>query len=241
MEMKIDNAVGGWLRFFRIVNLPTVPGDVLAGAAACIVGTASVPVMPVVAASLASCALYLFGLADNDIVGAATDVDRPIPEGRISLRAAKLARGGCLFVALVAGALANLPPAWWVVACALAFVAALYNRTKHVLFMGLCRGLNVACGGAAVGWCGPWLPNRAMFLTFVAGWTVYIAAVTKYSEGEEADLAKRRRVGLLIGALVYLQLVALLVAGVKPLLIAGAVLLVLLRLGRRVLPKVSAS
>lgn len=233
--------IADWLRLFRIVNLPTVPGDVLAGAAACLVGVSSVPALPVVAACVAACALYLFGLADNDIVGAPTDTARPIPEGRITLRAARLARGACLFVAFAAGALANLPPAWWIAAFSLAVVIALYNRTRRALLMGLCRGLNVVCGGAAVALAGPWLPNRALFLSLASVWIVYIAAVTRYSEGEEADPARRRRVGLLIGAIVYLQLVALLVAGVKPLLVAGAVMLVLLRLAKRVFPAVSAS
>lgn len=233
--------IADWLRLFRIVNLPTVPGDVLAGAAACLVGAPSVPALPVVAACVAACGLYLFGLVDNDIVGAPTDTARPIPEGRITLRAARLARGACLFVAFAAGALANLPPAWWIAALALAVAIALYNRTKNVLLMGLCRGQNVVCGGAAVGLSGPWVPNRVLFLSFAVVWTSYIAAVTWYSADEEADPEKRRRVGLLIGALVYLQLVALLVAGVKPLLVAGAVMLVLLRLAKRAFPTVSAS
>ena len=55
------------------------------------------------------------------------------------------------------------------------------------------------------------------------------------------DATKKRRVGFLVGAVVYLQLTALLVFGVRPLLIAGAVLLVALRLMKRLLPRVSAS
>jgi len=231
---------GDWLRFFRIVNLPTVPGDVLAGAAACLVGAARVPTAPVVAACVASCGLYLYGLADNDIVGAPTDTDRPIPEGRISLGAARVARGLCLLVTLVAGAVANLPPTWWVVSFALALTIVLYNRTKCFLLMGLCRGLNVLCGAAAV--ISAWSPKALVAPGIVAAvWTLYIAALTKYSEGEGLDPAKRCRVGLLIGALVYLQLVALLVFCVKPLLIAGAIMLVLLRVAKRAFPKVSAS
>ena len=71
-------------------------------------------------------------------------------------------------------------------------------------------------------------------------WTVYIAAVTKYSEGEELDAAKRRRVGFLVGAIVYLQITALLLfrSGIVVLM---AVLLVVLRLSKRLLPEVSAS
>ena len=36
-----------WLRFFRIVNLPTVPGDVLAGALAMIAGLGAGSARPV--------------------------------------------------------------------------------------------------------------------------------------------------------------------------------------------------
>ena len=84
---------------------------------------------------------------------------------------------------------------------------------------------------------------------FAAVWTIYIWAVTWYSSGEENDPEKKRRVGALVGGIVYLQLTALLVltlmfpqvAAMRPLLITGAVMLILLRLFKTVLPKVSAS
>lgn len=229
-----------WLQFFRIVNLPTVPGDVLVGAAVAGYGRLGF----VVATCLASVFLYLFGLADNDIVGAKTDgADRPIPRGEISLGAARIARGLCLFAAMIVGALGNLPPAWWIVAFALACACVVYNRTKWSVVMGLCRGLNVACGGA-VALATPSIP----LLVLVAVWTLSFVALTKYSEGEEAAPAKRRRVGLLIGGVVYLQLAVLLVAFqlsptvvTRNLLLGGAALLILLRLLKRVFPKVSAS
>ena len=75
----------------------------------------------------------------------------------------------------------------------------------------------------------------------VAVWTIYIAFVTWYSAGEETDPEKKRRVGFLIGAIVYLQLIVLLIFRVDPLLLTGAALLVVLRLMKRVLPEVSAS
>ena len=61
-----------WFRFFRVVNLPTVPGDIWVGAVAvwfgagiiCDYGT------PLFNATIAGGLLYMFGLADNDIVGA---------------------------------------------------------------------------------------------------------------------------------------------------------------------------
>ena len=80
-------------------------------------------------------------------------------------------------------------------------------------------------------------------------WWLYISLVTLYSEGEENDPVKKRRVGLLVGGIVYLQLTALIVltlefpqvAAMRPLLVAGAVLLVVMRLMKRVLPRISAS
>lgn len=234
-----------WLNLFRVVNLPTVPGDVLVGASAVLVGTASgLLVMQIVTAVLASVFLYLFGLVDNDIVGAATDVNRPIPNGQISLSAARLARGVCLLLVMVVAAVADLPPLWWVSAFVLALVIVIYNRSKLAVLMGACRGLNVWCGGVALLSAGLGALPRSNLLALVVCaliWTAYVTFVTRYSEGEETDPGRKRRVGFLIGALVYLQLTALLVFQVRPLLIAGAVLLVALRFGRRLFPEVSAS
>ena len=235
-----------WFKFFRAVNLPTVPGDVLVGAAAVCASIASgwKSASPLVAACVAGVLLYMFGLADNDIVGAKADKGRPIPDGEISMRAARIARGFCIFGALIVGAAANLPPAWWIAAFALAVAVVIYNRTKWCLLMGLCRGLNVWCGGVAVALCNfRGIPGEGRFMLFCATavWTLYIAAVTRYSEGEEMDAAKKRRVGFLIGAIVYLQLIALLVVPVRSFLVAGAVLLIVLRLMKRFLSEVSAS
>ena len=236
-----------WLKFFRVVNLPTVPGDVLVGAAAVMSANGGMPGLGApVAACVAAVFLYMFGLADNDIVGAKTDVGRPIPDGRISLPVARIACGLCLFGALIVGSLANLPPAWWVASFLLATAIVVYNRTKQPLVMGLCRGLNVLCGGLCFAtqyrhMQGVPSEGRVELVCLLAVWTVYIAAITKYSEGEEMDAEKKRRVGFLIGAIVYLQLIALLVFPVKPFLVAGAVLLIVLRLMKRCLPGVSAS
>ena len=254
--------MNAWLKFFRVVNLPTVPGDVLVGASAAVAasflsgGANAAPlatgVSPLSAASLASVFIYLFGLADNDIVGAAADdAGRPIPSGAISLGAARIARGLCLFAALVVGSLANLPPSWWVTAFALTVVCVVYNRPKRCLAMGLCRGLRVLCGGMATGVltsCEPMVAPAYGLVGCALVWTAYVAGVTKYSEGEEVAPARRRFVGLLIGAIVYLQLAALLLAYVvapaavtRNLLLTGAGLLVVLRLMKRLLPEVSAS
>ena len=240
-----------WLKFFRVVNLPTVPGDVWVGAVAVWFGAGIICDygVPLFNATIAGILLYMFGLADNDIVGAKTDEGRPIPDGQISLRAARIARALCVIGAIAVGlapdpvALRPLPWMWWPAAFALVCLIVVYNRTKNWALMGFCRGLNVACGAVAVlpsldatGMSRPlWI---AMGVALV--WTVYIAAVTKYSEGEEMDVAKKRRVGFLVGAIVYLQIIALLCFQSGIVVLVG-VLLVMMRVMKRFLPEVSAS
>ena len=176
-----------WLQFFRLPNLPTAPGDALAGAAVlmCLSGGGFAQA---VAAGAAALGFYMFGLADNDIVGVAYDAqDRPLARGDISMRAARAARALCLVGAFAAGACARMPLAWWGAALALVGVIIAYNRSKSKWLMGLCRGLNVACGALAV-WrpaC-DWMAIGALGC-LAAGWTLYIAAVTHLSEGEERD------------------------------------------------------
>ena len=213
-----------WLRLFRVVNLPTVPGDVLVGAAAALtVGRHSEfsgldyvwfarLLAPVWWAAGASVLLYMFGLFDGDWTGRFC---------------------------------------WpW---CAIALVVAItvYNRSKAWWMMGFCRAMNVLLGAAAVVGGGlkqaECIGLRPMCVAVL--WWLYISLVTLYSEGEENDPVKKRRVGLLVGGIVYLQLTALIVltlefpqvAAMRPLLVAGAVLLVLLRLFKKAFPEVSAS
>lgn len=236
-----------WLKLFRVVNLPTVPGDVLAGASVVWAG-AEDGFAGLFLAALASVAAYLFGLADNDVVGAKTKADgaeRPIPAGEISLAAARLARGICLGFVPIFGAVANLRPEWWLVMSALIAAIVFYNRTKDCVLMGLCRGFNFLSGVAVVfpvlG--GGRISDRGICLIggFFLLWTVFIAAVTKFSEGEGADPRRRKTVGILIGSLIYLQLLVMILFPVRAFLVAGAFLLLALRLSKRLLPEVSAS
>ena len=181
-----------WLRLFRLPNLPTAPGDAAAGAALA-ASAAGLDVRPaaVVAASAAALLLYMYGLVDNDIAGLERDrtaaPERPLPSGAISLRAAKAARAVCWGLAFLAGAAAGLPPAWWLGAGILLVAVLAYNRLKGVWLMGLCRALSVVCGAAAV------MPRAAswrewpiaVLVVMALGWTAYVAAITKLSEGEE--------------------------------------------------------
>ena len=176
-----------WLQFFRLPNLPTAPGDALVGAAF-FLSFGGEGFAQTVAAGAAALGFYMFGLADNDIVGVNADAqERPLARGDISMRAAQVARAACLACACAVGACARLPLAWWGAGLVLVGAVLAYNRTKSKWLMGLCRGLSVACGAIAV-----WSPAcdwlaLGKLACLVVGWTLYIAAVTKLSEGEERD------------------------------------------------------
>ncbi len=243
----------GLLKLLRVVNLPTVPGDVLVGLAlvAWVCPAAAVPFSTVVGVALASMGVYLFALADNDIVGASTDgLERPIPAGEISLRTARVARAALLAFAFLAAAWTPLPLAGWIVLAALVILSAFYNRRRNALVMGLCRALNVLLGASVLVMSVSTLSVRLAAPLALAAlmWTVFIAAVTRYSRDEDAHPEKRACVSQLIGALVYLQLIVLLAVYLlsptsfsRALLLAGAVLLICQRLLKSILPKVSGS
>ncbi len=182
-----------WLQLFRLPNLPTAPGDALAGAAVAF-SVGAMGLSQALVAGLCALLFYMFGLADNDICDAKDDEvsnsTRPIPSGTISLNAAKFARSVCWGLSLILGALFNLPPAWWVCSLLLVITILLYNRFKNrnrflaLTSMGLCRGLNLACGALAVNM--PFTVNNFAILSIlVFGWATYIAAVTKLAENEE--------------------------------------------------------
>ena len=147
-----------WLRLFRVVNLPTVPGDVLVGAAAALtVGRHSEfsgldyvwcarLLAPVWWAAGASVLLYMFGLVQNDIMGAKTDKDRPIPNGEISMDSAWAAATVCIAAAFGCAYIGGLFDGDWTGRfcwpwCAIALVVAItvYNRSKAWWMMGFCR------------------------------------------------------------------------------------------------------
>lgn len=181
--------VTAWFKLFRVTNLPTVPGDALAGAAlAMLLVPDFLPVKTAILSSVSLLFLYMYGLADNDVAGAKTDVGRPIPSGEISLRAARIASYVCLIVAFAIAILASFPLVWYAVFTVLAVLIPVYNRCKIPFLMGLCRGLGVVSGMCAVVKTLPCAMETIAPLALAAlGWTLYIAGVTKLSEGEDSD------------------------------------------------------
>lgn len=246
------STLNAWFRLLRIVNLPTVPGDVLAGVAVSSVSTLTISLTPapVIAAACASCCFYLFGLIDNDIKGATTDVNRPLSNGEISLFAAYCAKFGFLALGFVAGFIGELPHSWWQSSIALVLAIVFYNHLKHPILMGLCRALNVYCGASIIlGLSHTALGSKSLpIIATLSIWLCYIAFVTKLSVGEEINPARKALVGKLVGGIIYLQIAALVIFHLcYPTIItiwallAEAVLLVALRLFKRIFKNVSAS
>ena len=184
--------MSAWLRLFRVQNLVTVPGDVLVGAAAG-GGLVAANASRLALLCAASVCLYLYGLVDNDLVGAKTDPkSRPLAAGEISLGAARTARTLCLCLAVLALYFGRGP---FLVLVALTVAIQVYNRTKNPLLMGAARGLNVLLGGPA------WIA--------AAIWLAYIAGVTKFSERETVDPTNEKKVAALVYGLLGLQTVGI--------------------------------
>ena len=241
--MKIKLAP--WLVFFRLPNLPTAPGDAIAGSAIALaiaqpaVAPGSSALLTLFAAGAASFFLYLFGLADNDISGAEADriqaPKRPIPAGEITVAQARIARVICLALAVATGAFAGLPSDWWAVAAVLVAAIVAYNRFKDrcrvfgLVAMGLCRGLSLVSGAAAMQafvpravvvaesasalaptalWLAPVYVSAPVLLAAL-GWIATIAAVTWLAADEHAAEAPLSRLRFLPGLAVFIPMLAL--------------------------------
>ena len=187
-EKKPSGKGHAWLEFFRITNAPSVPGDAIAGAALGYLLFPGIPVswITIVGAGLAALGFYLAGLADNDIVDAEEDAvnspQRPIPSGRISLGAARLARFIAFIVAFMIGIAAKLPATWFIAAAILSIAILTYNRIKGryprfgAVVMGLCRGGSVFTGLLAL--VPPLTSVVVPALILVVGWTAYVTSLT---------------------------------------------------------------
>lgn len=186
-----------WFRLLRPPNLPTVPGDPLAGF---VLASGIGGVWDIRAAwvALASLAIYASGLVLNDVADCEVDrrerPNRPLPSGAVK-KSHALAAGLGLGILGVALAFPAGTPA--TAAAVLLFAVVLVydflmprGSVAGVLVMGLCRSASVGLGIAAAGnlaWGRgiPWLA--------AAGTGLYIAAVSIMAAGETSS----RRVGWL--------------------------------------------
>lgn len=223
----------GYLELLRPANVVTAVADVLAGYA--VAGRANHRALPWLLG--ATVCLYAGGIVLNDFFDRRVDAierpERPIPSGRVPASSAAMLGGALLAAGAAAAAQATLAAA--LIAIALAALIVLYDaRLKRYsiagpLNMGLCRGLNLLLGVAAIpaALAGRWP------IALIA--VVYIAAVTVVSRGE----VHGGRRGAATFALISLSgvLVALLMIGGRGRGIGQFVVLALLAvLAYRVLP-----
>ena len=172
--------VWAYLGLMRPANVMTALADVLAGAFAA-GGSERLAWL-----LLATAALYAGGVALNDVFDASLDrrerPERAIPSGRASLGGAAALGSGLLLLGVAAAGLAS-----WAamgLACATAAAILAYNGwAKHQglagpLVMGLCRGLNLLLGVAAL----PPMLGQLWPLALLP--ITYIAAITAISRGE---------------------------------------------------------
>lgn len=191
-------AARAWLELARAPNLLTLPGQVLAGAA--LAGGLASPPYPVFrlcAAALAGIGFYLFGLFGNDAADLETDrrerPGRPLPSGRISLRAVRIAARLCAGLGLACAAAAGREAG--AIGLVLWLFVTLYNRgLKNVRgagegILGACRGLLLLLGAVTVS------PLRAFPPPVWAGAVLlglYVAAVSALARDEAGDTPPSR-------------------------------------------------
>jgi hypothetical protein len=143
-----------WLALARVSNLPTVVSNTIAGAALAGAGGKTATIA-VVAGAMAL--FYTAGMLANDVLDLEVDrrerPERPLPAGRISLRAAVVATvalfatGEALLLAVDAGAaVAGLG----LIATILVYDAWHKGNALSPVLMGLCRGLVYVVAGLAV-------------------------------------------------------------------------------------------
>lgn len=199
------------LALTRPANALTAAADVIAGW--CIAGGADWRTLALLAP--ASMLLYAGGITLNDVCDASIDarrrLERPIPSGAISRRAAAtlaigllVAGGGLAFGASIiseASRHAGLVASALIVAIVLYNGALKRNAITGPIGMGACRGLNLALGmSASAAALGAWWMVGAVHALHVGGVTAMAWS--------EADESPQRR-----GAVIALMATILTIAG----------------------------
>ena len=193
--------VAGYLRLVRLPNVFTALADVLAGWAISHIHDAP-PLQGYLPVAGASAALYLSGMAFNDIADRDEDAEtrpqRPIPSGQVSLRGALICAAVLMAIGLGLAAWCGIGSLRRAGPLAVAILFYNFRSKKHVitgpLMLGFCRFANVQLGMSGHPdfdayaqnfhvWEWPWAPALAGGL--------YAAGVTAFSAQEETG--KRAR------------------------------------------------
>src|SRR4051812_8793732 len=209
-----------WLQLLRLPNVFTAVADVTMGFVVTQRGIEPERVLDFAMLIAASCLLYLSGTVLNDVFDAEVDSverpDRPIPSGRISLRAATNVGASMLVAGVGLGWLVTFHANDWrpgVVGTILSTVILLYDsklkRSRFApLLMGECRFLNVLLGMSLF-----LIPWGSCELLIAGGIGIYIMGVTIFARTD----ARRSARGLLVTGFVTLVCGLLVLAFLPPL------------------------
>ena len=197
-------ALKPYLQLTRPANLLTALADILAGMA---IAGFTFSGEPYVYLLLATLGLYGGGVVLNDVFDAELDAverpERPIPSGRVPLRAATIFGGVLLASGILSARFFSLTSG--LIALGIALLVILYDRNaKHSklwgpLVMGMCRGGNLLLGISV-------LPAALSEYFWVGAIPIiYIGAITMISQ-DEVHGGKRRTLYLagLLYAIVHL-------------------------------------
>jgi hypothetical protein len=203
-----------WLQLLRLPNVFTAVADVMMGYLVAFHDLQ--PIENFALLAVISALLYLSGIVLNDAFDADVDArdrpDRPIPSGRVSLKAATAVGWGMLTAGLIlAWCLSYMANDWrpgvvatLLAACILLYDGALKRTLLAPLIMGECRMLNVLLGMSLM--LIPW--GKAEVLIAI-GIGVYIMGVTIFAR-TDARISTHTR--LTSGLIVLMSGIALLAA-----------------------------
>lgn len=219
--------IADWLRLARVSNLPTCVSNAMVGLAIG-AGIDPIPFDALVGSIVAVSLLYVAGMILNDAVDVDVDrverPERPIPAGRISLKAAYAVAAILIGIALIV--LWRLSPQAMAVGLILVAAIVCYDLLHHifapaVLLMGAARSLVYLVAASAVSY--PF--NPVLGGLFAGALGVYVVLVTLIARGENTRRTNRSWMALVA------PLVVLAVAGVlQPVnwMLTGAAAVVLL-------------
>ncbi len=210
-EQPAGGTQGGWRTYWQLLRFPavfTALADVFLGFALTHVHLSDAP-LPLALLLVASGCIYLAGMVFNDVADRHIDARqrpyRPLPSGRVSLRAAVALGSGLILAGLLAAAAlrwaAPLLCGWnpLFVAALLVTAVALYDgllksTAAGPLAMGLCRFLNVLLGASASGALfGRPFDNPQRWVA--SGLGLYIVGVTWFARTEAAVSRREHLVG----------------------------------------------
>jgi 4-hydroxybenzoate polyprenyltransferase len=171
----------------------------------------------------ASCLLYLSGMVLNDVFDVEVDArdrpERPIPSGRVSLRAATAVGWAMLASGVLVASFASYTSrngwsalvAVLLAVCVVLYDAVLKRTPAAPLVMGVCRTLNVLLGMSLVDLSKPKLlvsPWSSHERLIAAGIGIYIVGVTIFARTEARQTSRARLIAGLAVLLAGMALVA---------------------------------